>query len=75
MRDAARPMASAMAMHICAWGTPWLEIFRLYCLFPAAGVGPFLDAKRRKPLPLPQPHQPALAGLFWGRRELEQVPA
>lgn len=82
MGDATRPMASAMAMHTCASGTPELEIFRLQHPFPAAGEGHFLDAEHGRD-PLPQPlsgnRQPALAvlslgaGGSWNRSQLETM--
>ena len=72
--DAARLMASAVAMHTSASGTPKREMFGLQRPFPGAGVGPFPEAQRRKP-----PRRGA-ASLFQptvccGRREREACSA
>lgn len=76
MSDAAHP--AALAMHACAPATPELEIFRLQCPFPAAGVGPFIDGEcGRCSATAPVQEPPTCSGhaLFLGRRELDQVPA
>lgn len=83
MRDATCPTASAVAMSMWSSGASELEIFRLQCLFPAAGVGPFLDSKCTPALPQPLPGscQPAPgvlsfgAGGSWKRSQLETTPS
>lgn len=61
-------------MHTCASSTPASEILGIQHLFPAAGAGPFLDAKcGRVPYSATAPvgnHQPAPAVPFLGKREL-----